>query len=65
VEIYLNVNCGSFNPNFEELKGRAQIIKGIPFSSLEDLRRFKKEYGREKDKKDINLIDAFYEFDSV
>jgi len=59
IEVYLDVNSGNFNPSFEELRNRAQIIDEIPFCSLEDVRRFKKEYNRDKDIKDINLIDNY------
>ncbi len=58
-EIYLDVNSGNFNPSFEELRNRAQIIDEIPFCSLDDVRRFKKEYNRDKDIEDINLIDSY------
>ncbi len=59
VEIYLDINEGNFNPTFAELRSRAEIINGIPFCSLEDVRRFKIEYNREKDIKDIELIENY------
>lgn len=59
VEIYIDVNCGNFNPTFEELKRRSQIINGAPFCSIDDVLRYKKEYNREKDIKDIKLINDY------
>jgi len=59
VELYLDVNCGDFNPTFEELRNRAEIINNIPFCSLEDVIDFKKRYNRDKDIKDINLIKEY------
>src|SRR5688572_20864099 len=37
VELYLHVNCGDFNPTFQELQGRAEIIDSLPFCSLQDI----------------------------
>lgn len=58
-EIYLDVNCGNFNPTFSELNDRAEHIEGIPFCNLKDVLRFKREYNREKDRKDIELIERY------
>lgn len=55
-EVYLDVNCDSYQPTTEELIKRADIINGIPFISLNDLLLFKKGYSRPKDKPDIKLI---------
>ena len=57
VEVYLDVNCESYQPTTQELIERAQIIEGVPFISLKDLLLFKKGYGRPKDKPDIKLIE--------
>lgn len=56
VELYLDVNAGDFNPTFEELKSREQIIQGFPFISLRDLLKFKQAYNRPKDLQDIETI---------
>lgn len=61
VAAYLDVNCGNFNPTTEELIKDAEIIHDIPFISLRTLVKFKEEYGREKDKKDIDLINKYLE----
>jgi hypothetical protein len=59
VELYLDVNCGKFNPSFQELRSRAEIINGVPICSLEDLLSFKTEYARQKDIQDIELIESY------
>lgn len=37
----------------------ALVIDGVPFMNLEELKRFKTALGREKDKADITLIEAY------
>ena len=59
VELYLDVNCGNFNPTLEELLSRVVTIDGISFISLEDCLKFKKEYGREKHLKDVKTIEDY------
>jgi hypothetical protein len=58
-EIYLDVNCDKFNPTFSELYERAEIINGVPFCSLSDVIKFKQVYNREKDIKDIKLVEEY------
>lgn len=60
IELYLSVGAGSFNPSFEELKAGEEIIDGIPFCSLEDVYKFKKEYNRRKDQKDVKIINRYF-----
>jgi len=59
IEIYLGVNYGNFNPTTEELIARANVIKNIPFATLEDIIQFKSAYNREKHLKDIELIKEY------
>jgi len=59
VELYLDVNCGNFNPTTEELLQRADMINNIPFVSLADLIGFKKEYNKPKHLRDIELIEKY------
>ena len=58
-ELYLDVNCGNFWPTTEELIARADIIDGVPFAGFKDTVAFKKAYGRDKDAKDIELIQDY------
>lgn len=60
VELYLDVNCKDFNPTLEELLSRKQVYEGINFIAVEDLLRFKLQYGRPKDQFDIDLIKKFF-----
>ncbi len=61
VELYEDVNSGSFNPTTDELLERAAIINGVAFVSLEDTLNFKKEYCKKNPKHlaDINLIEQY------
>jgi hypothetical protein len=58
-ELYLDVNCGSFNPTFEELMERSDLIEGIHFTSMKDVLQFKKAYNRPKHEKDIKIIEEY------
>ena len=61
VELYLDVNCGKFNPSTRELIQRAKIINGIAFTSLNDTLSFNKEYAKNNPKhiKDIKLLEDY------
>jgi hypothetical protein len=61
VELYLDVNKGSFNPTTKELLKRAVVINGVSFASLEYILKFKKEYNKVNPKhlKDIELIEKY------
>ena len=39
----------------------AEVIHGVPFISLEEMVRFKREYGRPKDFEHIKLVEEFWE----
>lgn len=60
-EAYLDVNCGNHNPKTEDLIAGAEIINGVPFISLEELIKFKKEYARPKDLEHIKTIEQHLE----
>ncbi len=57
VEIYLDVNFKEATMATADLIARAAVIRGFAFLDLSDLRRFKAAYGREKDRRDLVLID--------
>ena len=61
VEVFLDVNCGQHNPPTDDLIAKSEVIHGVPFISLEELVRFKREYGRPKDFEHIKLIEEFWE----
>ncbi|HMB17296.1 MAG TPA: hypothetical protein VKO61_00040 [Candidatus Paceibacterota bacterium] len=57
VEIYSLDNSLFENP--KKVLERSENIKGYKFVTLEDLVHWKKEYGREKDLKDVELINNY------
>lgn len=59
VEIFSNYHCKNFKPATEDIIARADSIQGFPFVSLPDFVSFKRELGREKDQKDIVLIEKY------
>lgn len=58
VEIFNN-NVGIIKDTVKELIERSITINGFHFMSFEDLLRWKKKFGREKDLKDVKLIEEF------
>jgi GrpB-like predicted nucleotidyltransferase (UPF0157 family) len=59
VEVYQDWNCGSYNPDLAKLIAESEIIDGVPFVQLNEVLAWKKAQGREKDKKDIELIEKY------
>ncbi|MEI6494978.1 MAG: hypothetical protein WCO03_02865 [bacterium] len=51
--------CSNYNPDREELITNAEIINGIPFAPLLEIKRWKEAFGRDKDMIDIKLIDEY------
>jgi hypothetical protein len=58
IELYPTIG-GGIQSGFKELREAAEIIDGIPFCNLKDIVRIKRSYGREKDSKDIALIENY------
>lgn len=60
-----NIDIGSklewenYSTTIEEAINIATIINGVPFLNLEETIKFKKAMGREKDFKDIELINEY------
>lgn len=50
---------GDYKPDIEAVIKNAEVINGIPFMRLEELIKFKTALGREKDLKDIELIEKY------
>lgn len=48
-----------YAPTLQELLSRAFEAEGIPFASLEDVRKWKEASGRPKDLTDLKLIDDY------
>lgn len=58
-EIHDQWNFSSYQPTLEQLLATATVVEGVPFASLEEVRKWKQSSGRPKDLKDIELIDAY------
>ena len=50
---------GEYLPDHDELIRNAEIIEGVPFIRLSELIKFKTALGRDKDKKDVELIEQY------
>lgn len=62
VELYLDVNCGNFNPTTtKKLIQNTTLINGFPFANLNDILSLKKEYLKSNPKhfKDIEIIKSY------
>ena len=60
VDILSEYSCGdSYYADTYELIRNAAIIDGVPYVQLRELLKWKKASGREKDLKDIALIEKF------
>ncbi|PIR87279.1 MAG: hypothetical protein COU11_01270 [Candidatus Harrisonbacteria bacterium CG10_big_fil_rev_8_21_14_0_10_49_15] len=63
-EAHKSWEFSSYNPTLEHLLSTAQVIDGVPFASLEEVRKWKAASGRPKDLIDIDLIDKYWELNS-
>lgn len=57
IELYKTWYPGEWN--LPKIIREAETIDGLPFVRLETVREWKKTFGRDKDKRDIALIDEF------
>ena len=48
-----------YGKSAEELLRHAQVVDDVPYLSLDDVYEWKKKKGREKDVRDLKLIDAY------
>ena len=58
-EAHKNWNFSSYSPTLKHLLASATVIDGIPFASLEEVKKWKKASGRPKDLADIELINKY------
>lgn len=49
----------AYNPTLEHLLATATVVDGIPFASLDEVRKWKAASGRPKDLVDIELINNY------
>ena len=60
VEAYSNAKLGNYRPENSYLIGKAEMIEGIPFFSLDEFVKLKRVLNRgEKDQRDIVLIEEY------
>jgi hypothetical protein len=59
VEAFSHARRGPYQTSTEDIIASAEMIDGVPFMNLNELRAFKLAMGREKDMRDVELIDKF------
>lgn len=57
-DVHDNWSFGAYDPTLERLLTTADVYDGVPFASLEEVRKWKVASGRPKDLEDITLIDT-------
>lgn len=58
-EAFTSWQFGTYAPQVAELLARADRYEGIPFVSLQDVKNWKSARGREKDLRDVRLINTY------
>lgn len=58
-DVHDNWNFSFYTTTLEHLLDTADVIDGVPFASLDEVRKWKVASGRDKDLRDIELIDAY------
>jgi hypothetical protein len=58
-EIGTNCNYGNYQVSTQKLIKTATIISGVPLANLNEIIKFKLEINRNKDRKDIKLIEQY------
>ena len=57
-EVHDSWSFSPYNPTLKHLLGSATVVDGVPFASLEEVRKWKVASGGQKHLADIKLIDA-------
>lgn len=58
-EAHDNWNFSNYCPSLEQLQSSATIVEGIPFASIQEVRKWKAASTRSKFKRDVELIDEY------
>src|SRR5256885_1951788 len=61
IDIGTKLDWENYSTTIEEAIKTATIINGVPFLNLQETIKFKKAMGREKDFRDIKLIEQYLE----
>lgn len=56
---FFDIGYDWYGENAQDLLKRAQVVDGVPYLSLDEVYEWKKAKGREKDVRDLVLIDAY------
>mgnify|MGYP006385881877 CR=1 len=59
IEAFSNIKWKKYRVENDELFKKAELINGVPFMSLKDYLFYKKHLPREKDKRDVELIEKY------
>lgn len=60
IEIFDNWwDFDNYHPNVEQLINDAEMIEGVAFVKLDEVVKWKKAFGREKDLRDVKLIQKY------
>jgi hypothetical protein len=59
LEVFSNCNHKHFSKKVEDIIKDAEVIDGIPFMNLNDFKQFKASIAREKDIRDVQLIEEY------
>ena len=58
-EVSRSWKFGTYHPHFSDLYAAADIVDGVPFVNLHEVRAWKLQSSRPKDRRDIELIDRY------
>lgn len=59
IEAFSHIKWKTYQVENEDLFKNAEIVDGVPFMKLEEYLRYKRCLPREKDKRDVKLIEAY------
>lgn len=58
-EVHARWDFSSHQPSLSQLLATATVVDGVPFTALEEVKKWKQSSGRPKDLVDIGLIDSY------
>ncbi len=58
-EAHDNWEFSDYHPSFEQLQSNAVVVGGVPFASLQDVRKWKAASDNPKFMRDVELIDEY------
>ncbi len=64
-EVGMSWEFGEYKPDVANLIQNADMFEGIPFVKLEEVLKWKKAWGRDKDQVDIKLIEEYMQMQNL